>query len=293
MLGRIKALVTSISEFDPLTMAVGTAALVVLFVGAGLAPRIPWSLIVLVAGLAASAAFDLAARGVADCRICSGRRYPDSACRSSRPIGYRRGVRWCGVGRSSGWRRGLSAARLFAVKGGYRVETDQELLRLERRDLGVRLRRRLAVAGSLSKTAAVDRAGGKSQVAGLAAAAISLVVIMFLAPTLSGLPRGGSERDRRPRRLGPDRHSGDAPLPRISPDRPRCCLRGGRRGARQRSAPRSAAGGGDVDSRAGVPVQPGDRRRDGQGAGGEGRLGCVGEPLGEDHPAGRTDPAAE
>ena len=88
-----------------------------------------------------------------------------------------------------GLAEGLSAARLFAVKGGYRVETDQELFAAGAANLASGLAGGLAVAGSLSKTAAVDRAGGKSQVAGLAAAAISMLVILFFAPTLSGCPR--------------------------------------------------------------------------------------------------------
>jgi sulfate permease, SulP family len=45
------------------------------------------------------------------------------------------------------------------------------------------------VAGSLSKTAAVDRAGGKSQVGGLAAAVLAILAILIAAPALSVLPR--------------------------------------------------------------------------------------------------------
>jgi len=47
----------------------------------------------------------------------------------------------------------------------------------------------LGVAGSLSKTAAVSDARGRTQVAGLAAAALALVVSVFIAPALSVLPR--------------------------------------------------------------------------------------------------------
>lgn len=47
----------------------------------------------------------------------------------------------------------------------------------------------LAVAGSLSKTAAVDQAGGRSQIAGLSAAVLSLLAILLVAPTLGQLPK--------------------------------------------------------------------------------------------------------
>ena len=51
-----------------------------------------------------------------------------------------------------GLAQGLSAARLFAVKGGYRVDTDQELMAGGVGCLGCGLVGGLAVAGSLSKT---------------------------------------------------------------------------------------------------------------------------------------------
>ena len=47
----------------------------------------------------------------------------------------------------------------------------------------------LGVAGSLSKTAAASDARGRSQIAGVAAAVLSLVVIVAIAPVLSNLPR--------------------------------------------------------------------------------------------------------
>ena len=69
-----------------------------------------------------------------------------------------------------GLAEGLSAGRLFAAKGGYRVDTNQELLATGGANIGSGLFHGLGVAGSLSKTAAVDRAGGTSQVSGLSAA---------------------------------------------------------------------------------------------------------------------------
>ena len=283
VLGRIKALATGWAQFDPLTLLVSASALIVLFVGAWLAPRIPWSLVVLVAGLVASAAFDLAARGVAIVGAVpaglSGFGLPIVPANRLIDVAFA-GAALAFVGLAEG----LSAARLFAVKGGYRLETDQELFAAGAANLASGLAGGLAVAGSLSKTAAVDRAGGKSRWPVLRPRP-SPAGDLVLRPDAVRPAHGGAERDRRPCRLGSDRHPGYPAIPRVSPDRPRCCVRGGRRGARGRPAARSAAGGGDVDSRSGVPIKPGDHRRDGQGAGGEGRLGSDGEPRGEDHPA--------
>ena len=87
-----------------------------------------------------------------------------------------------------GLAEGLSAGRLFAVKGGYRIDTNQELIAAGAGNAASGLFGGLGVAGSLSKTAAVDRAGGTSQVSGLSAAALAIAVIAFLAPALSALP---------------------------------------------------------------------------------------------------------
>jgi sulfate permease, SulP family len=65
VLHRISVLALNIDQIDLLTATVGFSALAVLFVGSRLFPRVPWALIVLVLGLAASYWLDLAARGVA------------------------------------------------------------------------------------------------------------------------------------------------------------------------------------------------------------------------------------
>jgi hypothetical protein len=85
-----------------------------------------------------------------------------------------------------GLAEGLSAARLFASRGGYRIDADQELL------AGSGLFGGIGVAGSLSKTAAVCDARCRTQMAGITAAVLSLVVILAIAPALSGCPSPSS-----------------------------------------------------------------------------------------------------
>jgi MFS superfamily sulfate permease-like transporter len=88
-----------------------------------------------------------------------------------------------------GLAEGLSAARLFAVRRNYQIRTDQELFAAGTSNLMSGLVGGLAVAGSLSKTAAVDQAGGRSQIAGLSAAVLSLLAMVLVAPTLGQLPK--------------------------------------------------------------------------------------------------------
>ena len=148
----------------------------------------PWALVVLVLGLAASYWLDLAARGVAVVGpVPKGLPTPTIPIV---PLNRLVDVALAGAAIAVvGLAEGLSAGRLYATKGGYRLDTDQELIAAGGANIGSGLFGGLGVAGSLSKTAAVDRAGGTSQVSGLSAAAIAIVAILFVAPALSILPK--------------------------------------------------------------------------------------------------------
>jgi len=188
VLGRIQALAFGLGETKPLTAAIGFGALAILMLGSRFVPKVPWSLVILVVGLIASAVFLLPERGVAVVGAVPaglpGVQVPLI------PVNKIPDVLFAGAALGFvGLAEGLSAARLFAVKGGYRVDTDQELMAGGVGCLGCGLFGGLAVAGSLSKTAASDRMGGKTQVVGLTAAVVSLAVIAFLAPALAGLPK--------------------------------------------------------------------------------------------------------
>jgi sulfate permease, SulP family len=188
VLHRISLLALNIDQIDPLTAAVGFSALAVLFIGSRLLPRVPWALIVLVLGLAASHWLDLAARGVAVVGpVPRGLPLPSVPVV---PLNRLVDVVIAGAAIAViGLAEGLSAGRLYATKGGYRLDTDQELIAAGGANIGSGLFGGLGVAGSLSKTAAVDRAGGKSQVSGLSAAAIAILAILLVAPALSALPK--------------------------------------------------------------------------------------------------------
>lgn len=181
-------LLTSLTHLNPLTAVVGLTSLAILFLGARFAPRLPWGLLVLVGSIALSSAVDLAARGVKTVGfVPTG--FP--------PIGLP-GIGMGDIGpvltggvalAMVGLAEGLSAARLLAAEGGYRVDTDQEFIATGAANIGSGLFGGMGVAGSLSKTAAAERAGSRTQVTGLAAATIAMVAILALAGLLSPLPR--------------------------------------------------------------------------------------------------------
>jgi high affinity sulfate transporter 1 len=185
---RAWSIFTSLGEITPLTALVGLVTLTVLFVGAKVAPRVPWGLAVLITSILVSGAWDLAGRGVATV--------------GDVPTGFPPfGLPGIGLGDLGpivtgglalglvGLAEGLSAARLLAARGNYTVDTDQELIATGAANLGSGLSGGMGVAGSLSKTAAAERAGSRTQITGVGTALIVMIAIVSLAGLLSDLPK--------------------------------------------------------------------------------------------------------
>jgi MFS superfamily sulfate permease-like transporter len=185
---RIRQLITGIDDTNTLTFALGAGALALLFLGKRFAPRVPWALVVLVLGLVISYAADLAARGVAVVGdVPQGLPTPGIPTIPASELGavFMAGAAIAFVGLAEG----LSAARLFAAKGGERVDANQELFAVGVSNVSSGLIGGFGVAGSLSKTATADRSGGRTQMVGITTAVLALATILFLAPLLSGLPK--------------------------------------------------------------------------------------------------------
>jgi high affinity sulfate transporter 1 len=79
-------------------------------------------------------------------------------------------------------------ARSFAVKNGYDIDVDRELAALGAANIAAAVSQGFAVSGADSRTAVSDAAGGRTQVAGLVAAAAVAIVLMFLTGPLHYVP---------------------------------------------------------------------------------------------------------
>ncbi len=188
LLGVLFGTIDRVGDSDPATALVGASALLVLFGGRRLTARVPWGLVTLIASVVASKWLDLESEGVATIGEVPGGLPPIGL-----PLIPREDLMAVVVGGVSlalvAMAEGLAATRLFATRGGYRVDTDHELIGMGAANVGAGLAGGLGVAGSLSKTASADQAGGNSQLTGLTAAGLVVVVLAAFTWVLTELPQ--------------------------------------------------------------------------------------------------------
>jgi MFS superfamily sulfate permease-like transporter len=82
----------------------------------------------------------------------------------------------------------MVTARSFAVKNRYEIDSNQEFIALGLADIGAGLLQGFAISGADSRTAVNDSVGGKSQVTGVVAAGLLILVLLLLAAPLALLP---------------------------------------------------------------------------------------------------------
>lgn len=170
------------------TVALGILALAVVFIGPRIAPVVPWSLILMLLGILGASVFHPGAEHIEVLgQVPSGLPVPGIPLISTSDIPQVAlgglAVAIAGVG------EGLSAARVFAAKGNYRINSDQEFLGTGLANVGSGFSGGMAVTGSLSRTATAALSGGRTQVTGLIAAACVLVVLVAFTGMLADVPR--------------------------------------------------------------------------------------------------------
>jgi hypothetical protein len=84
-----------------------------------------------------------------------------------------------------GYAEELGAAKTYAVRAGYDIDPNRELLGLGAANLGAGLASGMVVNGSLPMTASNGDAGARSQVSALTVAALTVITLLFLTGTSS------------------------------------------------------------------------------------------------------------
>jgi len=177
-------LVTHLGDTQGTALLVGTLSLAVIVGLRRLAPGVPGPLVAVAGAIAAVKAFGLDVRTVGS--IASGLPtlgLPDVGLGdSARLAGGAVGVMLIA------FTEGLGAAKTFAADRDPRIDANRELIALGGANLAAGLSSGMVVSGSLSKTAVNASAGARTQVSGLLAAALTVVVLLFLTAPFADLP---------------------------------------------------------------------------------------------------------
>ncbi|MFV2062707.1 MAG: SulP family inorganic anion transporter [Chloroflexota bacterium] len=182
----IWAVISNLNETVLVTFAIGAGSLALLFILERFIPRLPGALVVAGAAIIVVSAFNLESEGVAVIgEITAGLPslgWPDIGLRD-----------WVNLVPGAvaivivGFAESVAAARSYARKYDYDVDPDQEMIALGVTNAASGLVGSFVVDGSLSKTAAADQAGQKTQFASIALTAAVFITILFLTGLFENL----------------------------------------------------------------------------------------------------------
>jgi high affinity sulfate transporter 1 len=169
------------------TLAIGVGSLALLRMLKRAGPRVPGPLVGVGLGIVLAVVLNLEQRGVALLgRIPAG--LPPLSLpeiRSSDLVPLALGA--LGLGLIS-YNSAMVTARGFALKNRYGIDPNQEFVALGIADIGAGLLQGFAISGADSRTAVNDSVGGKSQLTGVIAAALLIVVLLLFTGPLALLP---------------------------------------------------------------------------------------------------------
>jgi high affinity sulfate transporter 1 len=184
---KLWALLGDLDDTHGWTLAVGIASVGLLLAFRRLAPSLPGTLIVLVLAIAASAALDFSGRGVDVVgelpSAVPDPTWPDVSWRDAVDLlPAALGVLLLSA-EAIGVTRGLAATH------GYRVDTNRDLIALGGSNVLAGLSSGFVQSGGASQTMAVERSGGRTQLASVVAAGLTLLTGAFLAFLFEDLPQ--------------------------------------------------------------------------------------------------------
>jgi high affinity sulfate transporter 1 len=180
----------SLSDTHGATLLVGLISLVVIFGLRFAAPRVPRALVLVIAGLIASAAFGLGDLGLALVGDVP-RGLPSLALPN---LGFvadnLQVIATAAIGLLLiGFAQSAGDARAFGSKHQYRVDINQESVAQGMANVGSGLVQGIPVSTSLSASSLNDTSGAKTPVASLTTGGLVILTLLLLAPLFSILPK--------------------------------------------------------------------------------------------------------
>jgi SulP family sulfate permease len=184
---RLLEIAGSLGLIEPYAAALGIGCVVGIAVLRRVAPRIPGALIALIVGIVLSTFFDLEARGVEVVgEVATGIPRPGIPRIPLADLVFliagASGIVFLALAESIG------AARSFAIRHGYEIDPDQELIALGAANASAGLLGGFAVDASFSQSATGEAAGTRTQLSSLVAAGLILATAIVLAPIFADLP---------------------------------------------------------------------------------------------------------
>ena len=175
------------SQVNWTTFAVSASVIVIIYAGGRLAHRIPWALIAVIGAIIASYVLDLSAHGVSTLgTVPSGLpsfTWPDIPSGDFvKLLGTAVSIFVVVLAQSA------ATSRAYAAKFNDDFDENIDLIGLSAASFGAGLTGTFVVNGSPTKTAMVDNAGGRSQLAQLTMAVVVIVVLLFLTVPLGYMP---------------------------------------------------------------------------------------------------------
>lgn len=186
-LPRAVEIVKRVEEWNLPTVVIGIAGLVLIIIMAAKEPRVPTALFVIVL---ATITVELAGSALSGIEVVG------SLPAGLPPIGMPE----VGVGdvtRLIPFSAAIAllaaadtivASKAFAVRNGYEVDANRDLVGLGSANLASGLSGGITTSASGARTAVVEMVGGRSQLASLTAAAVMLAVLVFLTGPLESVP---------------------------------------------------------------------------------------------------------
>ena len=184
---RLYDVIIHLPETHLLTLIVGVVCLILLIALEHYFEKIPAAIVALVFGIAISVVFGLEGRGVEVVgEIPAGLAPPH----------------WPAIGLQGWWlllpgalglalvgfAEAIGPVRSFAAAHKYKMDANQELIGLGAANFGAGVFQGFPIGSSLSKSAANDRAGAHSQMSGIIAAGVTVLVALFFTQWFYALP---------------------------------------------------------------------------------------------------------
>jgi high affinity sulfate transporter 1 len=188
LIDEARAFLQNLDQTNPWALAIGLLSLAIILGFKHFAPRAPGILVAVVVAIILSTVLDLAAHGVAVIGVLPqgfplptfprvpAEQIPDLVAAAV-------GISLVAIGDT------ISTSGAFATRGGYEVDSNQELAGIGSANLAAGLFTGFPVSTSGSRTAVAVQSGAKTQLTGLASAALVLAMLVFVPGLVQAMPQ--------------------------------------------------------------------------------------------------------